>query len=65
MEENTDIYCPVCFAMPGEPCREKFVAHGTVGVTPVMCATHGTRRADSGRARYFKELSPQAPQEKP
>lgn len=62
MDENIDIYCPVCFAMPGESCREKYVAHGTTGVTPVICATHGTRRADSGRAQYFRDLSQKAPQ---
>lgn len=60
MTGSTDIYCATCFAMPGEPCVEKYLAHGKDGVTPVICATHGTRIADSDRAQFF--VSQKAPQ---
>lgn len=59
MDASTDIYCATCFAMPGEPCVEKYLAHPD-GVTPVPCATHGTRIAGSDRAQFF--LSQKAPQ---
>lgn len=60
MDGNTDIYCPICFAMPGEPCRSKYLTHGQGEITPVVCATHGARIADSERAHFF--MSRQAPQ---
>lgn len=61
MAGNIDIYCSTCFAMPGEPCIEKYLAHGTSGVTPVVsAATHGGRIADSERAQFF--VSRKAPQ---
>lgn len=61
MDGNISVYCSVCFAMPGEPCVEKYVAHGTDGVTPVISAApHGTRIADSDRAQF--SLSQKAPQ---
>lgn len=47
MDHGTDIYCSTCFAMPGEPCRTKYLVHGHDEVTPVICPTHRTRLADS------------------
>lgn len=61
MTDGTSVYCPTCFAMPFEPCVEKYLAHGTDEVTPVVSsAPHGARIADSGRAQYY--LSQKAPQ---
>lgn len=61
MGDGTDIYCPICFAMPGEPCIEKYVIWGGVNVTPVITgAPHGARLVDSDRAQFF--MSRKAPQ---
>ena len=49
MGNDIDVYCPTCFAMPGEMCRTKYVAHGDDEVTPVICFTHSARLVDSQR----------------
>jgi hypothetical protein len=49
MGNDQDVYCPTCFAMPGELCRSKYLAHGRDGVTPVICTTHPARLMDSQR----------------
>jgi hypothetical protein len=49
MGNDHDVYCPTCFAMPGELCRSKFLAHGRDRVTAVVCAAHPARLVDSQR----------------
>lgn len=60
MDGNTSVYCPTCFAMPGESCRSKFISYGDGEVMPVISPTHGSRIADNDRAQFF--LSQKAPQ---
>ncbi len=57
--DGLSVYCSVCFSMPGEPCVEKYLAHGTEGVTPIHCAPHSARLIDDNRAQFF--LSQKAP----
>jgi hypothetical protein len=52
----SDVYCPTCFAMPGESCVSKYIVHGAGELTPVICATHDTRIVESERVQ--KNLSP-------
>jgi hypothetical protein len=40
------IYCSTCFAIPGEPCRTKYIVHGRGEVTPIICPPHSTRLSD-------------------
>jgi hypothetical protein len=47
MGNEIEVYCPTCFAMPGELCRTKFLAHGEDEVTPVICRTHLDRLLES------------------
>ncbi len=47
MSHGLSVYCPTCFAVPGEMCRTKYVVHGHDEVTPVICPTHRTRLVDS------------------
>jgi hypothetical protein len=49
MSQVTRVFCSTCFALPGELCRTKYVAHGQDEVTPVICPTHPSRLADSER----------------
>jgi hypothetical protein len=58
--ENTNVSCPICFALPEEPCISKYVVYGEGNVIPVLTPTHGARIADSERARSY--LSRKAPQ---
>jgi hypothetical protein len=46
MHRAISIFCPTCFAIPGELCRTKYVAHGNDEVTPVICLTHGSGLVD-------------------
>lgn len=62
MDASIEVYCPTCFALPGEHCMTKYVVHPD-GVTPVLCATHSTRVVDSQRNDFFKNLSPKSPSE--
>ena len=57
MKYGTHIYCPTCFAIPGEMCRTKYVVHGDDEVTPVLCRTHSTRMADSERETMHYSLA--------
>jgi hypothetical protein len=41
-----NVFCPTCFAIPGESCRTKYVVHGNDEVTPVICLTHASRLFD-------------------
>jgi hypothetical protein len=50
MSHATSVYCPTCFAVPGELCRTKYVVHGHNEVTPVICPTHHPRLVDSRKA---------------
>ena len=43
MSSDIDVYCSICFALPGELCRSKFLAYGHGEVMPVICPTHKTR----------------------
>jgi len=57
--DSTSVYCPTCFAMPGEMCRTKYVAHGEDEVTPVICPPHRARLIDSQKQssrRLFAQL---------
>jgi hypothetical protein len=57
MNYGTQIYCPTCFAIPGEICRTKYVVHGHGEVTPVLCPTHSTRLAESEREKMRRSLA--------
>jgi hypothetical protein len=50
MSHAISVYCPTCFAVPGELCRAKYVVHGHNEVTPVICPTHRPRLVDSQKA---------------
>jgi hypothetical protein len=43
MHRAIGVFCPTCFAIPGELCRTKYVVHGNDEVTPVICLTHMSR----------------------
>jgi hypothetical protein len=43
MHRAIGVFCPTCFAIPGELCRTKYVVHGNDEVTPVICLTHVSR----------------------
>jgi hypothetical protein len=47
MGDEMNVYCPTCFATPGELCRSKYLVHGNDEVTPVICRTHLARLLDS------------------
>jgi hypothetical protein len=51
MDEGINISCSICFAIPGELCRTKYVVHGHHEVTPVICPTHRSRLIDAKRLR--------------
>jgi hypothetical protein len=57
MNYGTQIYCPTCFAIPGEICRTKYVVHGHGEVTAVLCPTHSTRLAESEREKMRRSLA--------
>jgi hypothetical protein len=50
MSPTISVYCPTCFAVPGELCRTKYVVHGHNEVTPVICRTHHLRVVDGQKA---------------
>ncbi len=45
-----NVYCLICFALPGELCRTKYLVHGQDEVTPVICRTHTARLIDSRKS---------------
>jgi hypothetical protein len=45
--DDLKVFCPTCFATPGEKCRTKYLVHGNGEVTPVICRTHLGRLLDS------------------
>jgi len=47
MGDEINVYCPTCFATPGELCRTKYLVHGNDEVTPVICPAHLARLLDS------------------
>jgi|HubBroStandDraft_1064217.scaffolds.fasta_scaffold99922_3 hypothetical protein len=57
MNYGTHVYCPTCFAIPGETCRTKYVVHGRGEVTAVLCPTHNARLADSERETMRHSLA--------
>ncbi len=59
MGNGIDVGCPICFAIPGELCRSRFLLHGESGVTPVVCATHQARSIDSQREFLRHSLAKQ------
>jgi hypothetical protein len=46
---DTDVFCSICFALPGEKCRSKFIAYGRDQVMPIICRTHNARLVASHR----------------
>jgi hypothetical protein len=50
MDLDINVYCSTCFAVPGEPCRTKYIVHGFQEVTAVICPTHNSRLVDSDKA---------------
>jgi hypothetical protein len=57
--DDTTVYCPTCFAIPGEGCRSKYLVHGHGEVTPVICPPHRARLVDRQKhssRRLFAEL---------
>lgn len=59
MISDIDVYCSTCFALPGELCRSKFLAHGVDEVTPVVCPTHKTRLLAAQRKVLRQSLARQ------
>jgi hypothetical protein len=57
MDECTHIFCSTCFAMPGEPCRTKFLVYAHNEVMPVICPTHSARLAESERQSMHQSLA--------
>jgi hypothetical protein len=49
MAKDTDVFCSICFALPGEECRTKFLVYGRDRVMPVICRTHNARSVASHR----------------
>ena len=49
MVDDIDIYCPTCFAVPGELCRSAYWIRGDNAVVPVICKTHSARLLGSQR----------------
>jgi hypothetical protein len=49
MAKDTDVFCSICFALPGEVCRTKFLVYGRGQVMPVACRTHSDRLVASHR----------------
>jgi hypothetical protein len=49
MANDTDVFCSICFALPGEVCRTKFLVYGRGRVIPVICRTHSARLVASHR----------------
>ncbi len=47
MSDELNVFCPTCFAMPGEMCRTRYLVHGDGEVTPVICPTHTGRVLNS------------------
>jgi hypothetical protein len=59
MFDGMSVYCPTCFAIPGEACRTKYLVHGRGEVTPVVCPPHRARLVDSEKdssRRLFAQL---------
>jgi hypothetical protein len=60
MGDDLHVYCPTCFAMPGEMCRTRYLVHGDGEVTPVICPAHTDRvldsRKDSIRTAIARQL---------
>ena len=59
MDLGIYVSCSICFAVPGEKCRSKFLVRGKGEITPVICPTHSTRLADGERARMKQALAQQ------
>lgn len=59
MDRTIQVSCPTCFAVPGELCRTKYIAHGRGRVTPVVCPTHSTRQTASERVCMKQALAQQ------
>ena len=49
MTDETELYCPTCFAVPGERCRTGYVIRNDDEVLPLICVTHNAR-LQAGRA---------------
>ena len=49
MAKDTDVFCSICFALPGEECRTKFLVYGRDRVMPIACRTHNARAVASQR----------------
>ncbi len=54
-----NVYCVICFALPGEWCRTKYLVHGQGEVTPVICRTHAARLAESQRLACSLDSTPE------
>jgi hypothetical protein len=44
-----DVFCSICFALPGEQCRSKFLVYGRGDVMPIICRPHSARLVASHR----------------
>jgi hypothetical protein len=43
MDDEIELYCPTCFALPGERCRTGYVIRNDDEVLPLICVTHNAR----------------------
>ena len=59
MDLGIHVSCSICFAVPGEKCRSKFLVRGKGEITPVVCLTHSTRLADGERLMMKQALAEQ------
>ncbi len=59
MATDTDVFCSICFALPGEVCRTKFLVYGRGEVMPILCRTHNARLVASHRHFMRQNLATQ------
>ncbi len=59
MDLGIHVSCSICFAVPGENCRSKFLIRGQGEITPVLCPTHSARLAEGERALMKQALAQQ------
>jgi hypothetical protein len=59
MDLGIDVSCSICFAIPGEMCRTKYLVRGQGEITPVICPTHSSRLKAGERALMKRALAQQ------
>jgi hypothetical protein len=59
MDLGIDVSCSICFAIPGEMCRTKYLVRGEGEITAVVCPTHDSRLEAGERALMKRALAEQ------